>query len=267
MIIFDILRPTLDDTTSPDEQAPGGGHRWLGAERLHGPHSTASADVAARDVLRRYRDYRMAFAQAAITCTAEALRQPEVATAVRKRGQPVDVHSCEELAFVMSAGIASPQIVMHDDGATAAPIRRAVHAGVGRVVLGCCRQVAVVAACGRQCPPILVDVSTDCAGDAIAAVLDRPRLDLVGLHARLTPDADRTAYADKVAQMIAQMAHLRSEHGIILTRISMVGGEVLSDRGATGGGLHALAAALEDAFDDACVRYRFPRPALILAPR
>ena len=240
MIIFDVLRP--DDTK-------------------------AYADPAARDVLRRYRDCRTAFPGTGITCAAEALRQPDVATAVRKRGPLVDVHSCEELAFVISAGIPPRRIVMHDDGITAAPIRRAVNAGVGRLVLGCYRQVAVVAAGGRQSPPILVDVTTDGAGDTIAAVLARPHLDLVGLHVRLASDADRTAYAGTVARMIAQMAHVRREHGVILTRASMAGGEVLSNRTTAMAVLRAVAAELEDAFDDACTQYRFPRPALILAPR
>jgi diaminopimelate decarboxylase len=51
-----------------------------------------------------------------------------------------------------------------------------------------------------------------------------------------------------------------------LTRVSLAGGDVLSGTKAEWGDLQALTAALEDAFDDACARFRFPRPALILTP-
>jgi diaminopimelate decarboxylase len=264
--IFDVLRPIRDDTISLDDSALGDAFRGRIADQLSIPGSTSSSGVAARDVLRHYRDYRKSFFWAGITFPAEALGQPEVATSVRKRGHSVDVRSGDELTSVMLAGVPAPRIVMHDDGITAAPIRCAVNAGVGRLILGCCQQVGVLAACTGRPQRVLVDVMTDCASDTIAAVLARPRLDLIGLHARLTPEAHPTAYADAVAQMIAQMAHIRREQDVILTRVSLAGGDVLSDRTAATGVLRGLAAELEDAFDDACARYRFPRPALILAP-
>ncbi len=67
--------------------------------------------------------------------------------------------------------------------------------------------------------------------------------------------------------MISRMAHVRRERGVILTRISMSGGAILSDRTTAPCVLRELAAELDDAFDDACARYHFPRPALTLAPR
>jgi diaminopimelate decarboxylase len=250
--IFDVIHSTSYDTVAPDEWSI--------------PGSTASADGAARAVLRHYRDYRKAFSWAAITCSAEDLRQPEVATGLRKRGHSVDVRSCEELNSVMSAGVPASRIVMHDDGVTAAPIRCAVNAGVGRLVLGCREETAALAGRADRSQRVLVDVTTDCTGDTIAAVLGHPRLNLIGLHARLTPEAPLPAYADTVARMIAQMASIRREQNVILTRVSLAGGNVLSDRTAATSAMRGLAAELEDAFDDACARYRFPRPALVLAP-
>ena len=237
MTIFDVLRPALDDAIT-----------------LHVP--------ALDD---RHRDYRRAFPGTAFTRPAGALRQPDVARAVKKRGQVVAVHSCEELDFALSAGIPASRITMLDDGITAAPIRRAFNAGVGRLILGCCQQVPVMAACAGQSPRILVDVTTECADRAIAAVSTRPRFEIIGLHAALAPDAQRDAYVDTAAQMIATMSHVRHEHGTIMTRVSLAGGVVLSDGTAPVSGLRRLSADLEDAFDDACARYRFPRPALILA--
>jgi diaminopimelate decarboxylase len=235
--IFDVLRPALDDAIAP--------------------HASAFEE--------QYHHYRRAFPGTALTRAAGALRDPHVVTAVKKRGQAVAVYSCGELDFVLSAGIRASRIVMHDDGITAAPIRRAFNAGVGRLVLGCRQQVPVMAACAGRPPQVLVDVTTDCADRTIAAVLARPAFDLIGLHAALAPDARLDAYADTAAQMIAQMAHVRREHGIIMTRVSLAGGEVLSDGTAAVGLLRRTSAELEYAFDEGCARYRFPRPALILA--
>jgi diaminopimelate decarboxylase len=270
VIIFDIIRPS-DDSTPSDDPGRKDGHRRDAPNRSSVPGSRARADTApqsvtAPNVLRHYRQYRTAFPWAGITCDAAALRQPEVVTTVRKRGHSVDVHSCQELTAALSAGFPGRQIVLHDDGVTAAPIRCAVNAGVGRLVLGCAHQVAVLASVAGHAQRVLVNVTADGAHDTIAAVLARPRLNLIGLHARLTPAAHTTAYTDTVGQMIAQMAHIRREQDIILTRVSLAGGAVLSDRTAPPSALRALAAELEDAFDDACARFRFPRPALILAP-
>ncbi|MGH3582401.1 MAG: hypothetical protein ACRDUB_12510, partial [Mycobacterium sp.] len=218
MTIFDVLHSTSYDTVSP--------HEWSI------PGSTASADGAARAVLRHYRDYRKAFSWAGITCAAEALRQPEVATAVRKRGQSVDVRTCDELTFVLSAGVPASRIIMHDNGVTEAPIRCAVNAGVGRLVLGCREEIVALAGRADRSQRVLVDVTTDCTGDTIAAVLGHPRLNLIGLHAGLTSEAPLTAYSDTVARMIAQMASIRRERNVILTRASLAGGDVLSDRTA-----------------------------------
>ena len=227
------------------------------------PGSTSSAEVGDR----HYRDLRKVFPWAGITCAADALRQTGVATAVRKRRQCVDVRTCEELTFTLTAGIPASRIVMHDDGITAAPIRRAVNARVGRVVVGCRQQAAVLAACADRPQEVVVDVSGGCCAAVIAAVLGHPRLELVGLHARLAPDATTAAYADAVARMIAQMAHIRREHGVILTRVSLAGGTVLYDSAPATSVLRGLASNLGDAFDDSCARFRFPRPAMTLEVR
>lgn len=241
MTIFELFHPALDDVASPA--------------------------FTAQDALRRYRQYRAVFPRTGITVAAQALRVPAVAEAVKKRGHSVDAHSYEELALVLAAGIPAQRIVMHDDGITAAPIRRAVNVGVGRLVLKCCQQVGVLEACAGRSPRVMLDVTTECVDGAVDAVLARPRLNLIGFQARLRRDAPCPAYAETAVEMISRMAHVRREHGVILTRISLSGGAILSDRTTAPTVLRGLAAELDDAFDDACARYRFPRPALMLAPR
>lgn len=257
MTLFDVLQSVHRAAALATDSTP-----TVDSDIRSAAHLTADAQDV---VLRRYQDYRKAFRWAGITCAANELREPDVAAVMKKRGHSVDVHSCDELSFVLAAGIPAPRIVMHDNGITAAPIRRAVNAGVGRFIIGCPQQLNVLAACARGPQRVLVDVSSGSI-DAVAAVFARPRLDLIGLHARLAPEATQTAYADTAARMIAQMADIRREHHVIGTRVSLAGGGVLSDDAVAPSALRGLAADLEDAFDDACARFRFPRPALILAP-
>jgi diaminopimelate decarboxylase len=224
--------------------------------------------AAPAEVLRHYRAYRKAFSWAGITCDAESLRRPEVAAQLRTWVYSVDVRSRDELAFVSSTGVPASRMTLLDDGITTEPIRCAVDAGVGRLVLGCRhRQVEVVAAWARRPQRVLVDVTTGCACDTIGAVLERPRLNLVGLHATVAPEASATAYSAEVTRMIARMARIRREHDVILTRVSLAGGGLLSDVGAATSDLRGFALELEDAFDESCARHRFPRPAMILAVR
>jgi diaminopimelate decarboxylase len=252
-------------------------------ELFHPAHATGQSVVGApnayaglanplkmdrQDALARLHTYRKVFRGAAISCPAQMLAQPDAAMAVRKQGHAVDVRSYDELTLALSVDIPASRIVMHDDGITAAPIRCAVNAGVGRLVVACCHQVTVLASCAQRPQRVLVDVTTDCATATAtaAAVCARRRLNLIGLHAGLTPTAHPTDYADVVEQMIGQMADIRREHDVILTRVSLAGGAALSSTPAGVGELRALAAALDDAVDEACARFRFPRPALVLAP-
>jgi diaminopimelate decarboxylase len=252
--IFDLLHSTPTDATSP-----GGG---LGAP----PAVPTRVRDDQRNALGRLTLYRRTFRPAAVTCPAELLRHKGIEAAVMKHGLAVDVHSLDELAFAMSLGIPVARIVVHDDGRTAAPIRCGVDAGVGRFVMACSDQIKVLASCVQRQQRILLDVTTDDVDDAVDAVFACRRLDLIGLHARLTPVSGLTGYVDVVAQMVARMAWIRRQHDVILTRVSLAGGDVLSGTATQCGDLRALATALEHVFDDACARFRFPRPALILTP-
>jgi diaminopimelate decarboxylase len=219
-----------------------------------------------RDFAGRLKHYQKVFPRAAITCPADALRQPAVAAIVNQRGHAVDVRTYDELTLALSAGVPPARIVVHDDRVTAAPIRCGVNAHVGRLVIGCSEQIKVLAGCAQRPQRILVDMACDSVDDAVTAVFAHRRLELIGLHATLTRATRCDDYTEVVAQIIAAMAQIRRERHAIATRVSLAGGDILS--GATTGpdDLSVLAAALEDTFDDACARYRFPRPALILAP-
>jgi diaminopimelate decarboxylase len=124
----------------------------------------------------------------------------------------------------------------------------------------------VLAHCTQKPRWVLVDVTT-ADGRVAEGVLECAGLRLIGLHLRMessSPTAD--CYAAAVGQLIAQMAHLRRQIGVLLTRVSVAGAGALSPSPLTSRSLVALDAAIEDAIDDACARHRFPRPVLVLAP-
>ena len=221
--------------------------------------STADIDVWSQT-------YRDALPCAVLAVPATVLRVEREAAVINRTGHCVDVFSGDELALAVAAGIAPRRMVMHDDGITAGPIRRAVMVGVGRFVIGCSGQVSVLASGTRGPQRVLVDTTTE-DHRAIAEVLASPRLQLIGLHVQLPSSTSAVrCYADAVGDLIGRMARLRREHGVLLTRLSVTGGMPLSPRPLTRKSLALLDAAIEDAIDDGCAHHRFPRPVLVLSP-
>lgn len=239
------------------------------AARFHVvPHPIAHPLDPRLDVtvaLRRCATYRKALRAGAISYPAGILWMEPVSNWVNRHGVSVDVASTEELELAVAQGISPPRLVMHCTDATARPIRLAVNAGVGRFVVQSGQQIALLASCARRPQRLLVDVTAQSADTLVGEIMARQRLDLIGLHCRLG-DAGREAAGERLQEMIAQMSLIRSKHDVILTRASIAefhAAEVACDRSY----LRVVSEDLDDAIDDACARYRYPRPALVVAMR
>ena len=210
--------------------------------------------------LRRCATYRKLLRGAAISYPAGVLWMDPVADWARRRGVCVDVSSVDEMNLAVAKGISPQRLVMHRADATARPIRVAVNAGAGRFVVDSVQQVAVLAASAARTQRLLVDVTAQSADVLAAEIMARPRLDLIGLHCRVD-DRDREPTGEIVREMIAQMSWIRHQHAVILTRISLAGAaELCCDRSY----LRDVSEELDEALDDACARFRYPRPALVL---
>jgi diaminopimelate decarboxylase len=211
------------------------------------------------DIPHLYARYREAMPRIGLVCPAERLETADTARWVRKHGLAVVAYTSSQLALAISSGIKPSRLVMFGDRAQWGPIRCAVNADVRQFVVDSCEQVAILERCAQRRQQVVVDVNTDRADDAIAAICESDRLALVGLHFRL--DSRSTGahrYAIAVDAMIAKMAQLHLRQGTIPTRLSLAGKVWDSPR--------VVAAVIETAVEDSCARHHFPRPSLAFAP-
>lgn len=215
------------------------------------------------DAMRRCATYCRSLDPVELALPAWALRDNNVARWARDHGSIVAVTSGRDLAVAIGTGIHPMRLVLHADGFTGDElVFCSANLGVGRVVANSVDQVRLLASCAvrhRRQRVILGVTGTD----AVAAVLDGPRLDLVGLYREIDSGKDYfTGYPAAVGDAIAVMADIRRTHGAVLTRV-LVGGGFDVDTGPED--LSEFAQAIEMAADDACATLQFPRPVVVVS--
>ncbi|MGN2640992.1 diaminopimelate decarboxylase [Nocardia takedensis] len=245
------------------------------------------------EVRARCRAYRAVFPEARIAYAGKALMIRAVASWVAEEGLWVDVCSSGELALALAAGVPPRRIIVHGNGKTCDELRAAVRAGVGRIVVDSPAEITLLSALATTPVDVLLRLSpgidvhghpavhtgvldqkfgfplgSEAAADAVARVLRQPNLRLVGLHCHLGSQIhDPDHYGEAVRRLVAEMAVIRREHGVLLTELDLGGGHAVAYRpGDAELNLTELAQVLEDALDAACARQHFPRPVLILEP-
>jgi pyridoxal-dependent decarboxylase-like protein len=233
-------------------------------ERGFSHESKTPAVVAETVALRRCAMYRSGFKGTAVSFPAELMRFDAVAAWLRRTGVTVDVSSSEELDEALSGGIKPTSIVSHPPDRSAAPIRHAINAGVGRFVVRSGFQIGLLASCADRVQAVVIDTTAGDADSLVEEVLAYRQLDLVGLHCRLVESDDVMGSAN-LREMVAAMARTRRERGKLLFRVSLAGVDV-------GAGclepriLRRVAEAMGEVIGDACTVHRMPRPSLTLSP-
>jgi len=251
-------------------------------------HRTPSPTLDEEE-LRQCKIYRKSFAQTEIALPATVLRNRAIAKWVRDHRVTIDVHTGEELATALAAGVRLQRLTMYADALSESDLRAAVNLGVGRVVAASVQQIelmrSVVAKRAQDVVIRMTDVNTPnlaTAGvadrlpagfrfdsnesdTAIAAVLDHEWLNLVGLHCEVgSQDHDFVSYPAAIGHMIAEMTHIQRNHRVVLTRLGL-GGGCAAPSGDWTVELPQLAAQIDDSLDDACGTLRFPRPLVVLS--
>ena len=245
------------------------------------------------DFRRRARHYRKSLRGVQVVYAGKSLLTTAVARWARDENLGIDVCSAGELAVALAGGADPARIIMHGNAKSPDDLREAVRAGVGRIVLDSCMEIAYLAGLARRRQPVLIRVTPDIdihghravttgvsdqkfgftlagdhAAEAVKRVLAHPILDLVGLHCHIGSQVtDPALYGEAIHRLIAAMADIRARHGVILTELNLGGGHAIpyvpGDRELD---LDALARVIEDALDEACAAEHFPRPSVVVEP-
>jgi diaminopimelate decarboxylase len=199
-----------------------------------------------------------------------------VAKWVRDQDVAVDVRSSEDLEVTLASGVHPARVTLHADGLTANEILFCTaNLAVGRVVVNATDQVDLLCSVGpqrRQAVLVrLPDVNAPACGsaggadEAVGVILDRGRLDLIGLHCEIgSRERDFISYPAAIGHMISAMADIRDRHDVVLTRLALGGGRAVPP-GDWAVQLPKLASEIDESLDDACATLRFPRPTVTVS--
>lgn len=212
--------------------------------------------------VRRCAEYRRAFRGAAVSFPAEVITMDAPSAWVRRHGVSIDVADISELEAAIAAGVDPQRIVMGFADSSAGPIRRAVGAGVGRVLINSAAQAAVLADAVPWRQRVLLDVTDQPVQTLAAEIVGHGRLDLIGLHRRLLPGEYGFS---TVERMICAMRRVAREYAVIPARLSLADIDV-ADWGCDPVDLGAVSDVIDDAVETGCIASCFGRPAVNLAP-
>jgi diaminopimelate decarboxylase len=275
------------------EMVVGGVGLGLIAERYGTPvHVVDEADIR-----RRCRDYKRAFS-GEVAYASKAFLTRAMARWVLQEGLSLDICSAGELAVARAVEFPGKWLIMHGNAKTPHELAAALEYGVGRIVLDSpneidrlAAQVAAARGCRRQ--QVLIRVTpgveahshraittgTDdqqfgfsfasgAAEDAVARVLARPELELVGLHCHIGSQVQRVdAFEMAAALMVDLLARVRDAHGRVLPQLDLGGGHAVAYRDLDLGSTpQQLAPHIEGAVARACADYRLPVPRLTVEP-
>jgi diaminopimelate decarboxylase len=200
----------------------------------------------ARAFVDAFGEYDVYYAGKAFLCTT-------VVRWAAEEGLCLDVCSLGELSVALRAGFDPARIGHHGNNKSVAELRRAVEAGVGRIVVDSFQEidrlVALTAGTGRRVP-VMVRVTAGVeahtheyiatahedqkfgfsigSGDALAAVRrvqEEPGLELLGLHSHIGSQIFDTAGFEVAARrVLALHAQVSAELGVAMPQLDLGGG-------------------------------------------
>ncbi|GHF66108.1 diaminopimelate decarboxylase [Streptomyces thermodiastaticus] len=206
------------------------------------------------DFRARARAWRTAFGHDAdVFYAGKAFLCRAVVRWLNEEGLNLDVCSGTELATALSAGMPAERIAFHGNNKTSAEIRRAVEAGVGRIVLDSFQETVRVAHIAqqlgrRQKVQIRVTVGVEAhthefiatahedqkfgiplaggqAAEAVRRVLGLDGLELTGIHSHIGSQIfDMSGFEVAAHRVVGLLRDIRDEHGVELPEIDLGGG-------------------------------------------
>jgi diaminopimelate decarboxylase len=240
----------------------------------------------------RCREAVAAFGEGAVSYAAKAFLCTAMARLVAEEGLGLDVASEGELHVALAAGVAPERLVLHGNNKSDVELRRALEAGVGRVVVDSddeLDRIEALVAAGARPPAVLLRVTPGVdahtheyvttgrddskfgfglASGAAAAAVDRarrsPAVELVGIHAHIASNVFLLSSFAKAVERLGPFVT-----GLDLPELSLGGGlGVAYVEGEESPSLSDWATVLTKAFADAGIGARLavePGRALVAA--
>jgi diaminopimelate decarboxylase len=259
-------------------------------------HGTPAMLLDEGEVRARARIFRAAFAGADVFYAGKAFLCTGFARWIEEEGLGLDICTGGELAVALQAKFPADRLAMHGNNKSVSELRRAVEAGVGRIVVDSFAEITrlgeIAAAAGvRQRVLIRVTVGVEAhthefiatahedqkfgfslgsgdAAEAVGRVLAADSLELAGLHSHIGSQIFDTAGFEVAAKrVVGLLAQIRTDHGVELPELDLGGGLGIAytaeDDPAE---LHLFAADLRTIVAYECGRQQLPVPRLAVEP-
>ncbi|MFE5810436.1 diaminopimelate decarboxylase [Streptomyces sp. NPDC056491] len=222
--------------------------------RLAEEFGTPAYFLDEEDFRSRCRAWAHAFGpDADVFYAGKAFLSKAVVKWLKEEGLNVDVCSGGELSTALAAGMPADRIAFHGNNKSEGEIRRAVEAGVGRIVLDSFQEIARVAHIAReqgvrQPVQIRVTVGVEAhthefiatahedqkfgiavadgsAAEAVRRALGHDSLELLGVHSHIGSQIfDMAGFEVSAKRVVRLLAAVRDEHGVELPEIDLGGG-------------------------------------------
>lgn len=245
------------------------------------------------EVRRRARVFCRLLPEAEIAFAGKSLPCRSVYRWMAEEGLSLDVCSAGELAAARSAGWPGGRILVHGNVKTPEDLKAALAAQGSRIVIDSADEIDQLGVLARPGQQVLIRVTpgvdahthralatgvedqkfgfslaSGAALDAVARVLDRPNLRLVGLHCHVGSQVNRVAvYEEAVRRMVGLIATIRDRHAVEVNQLDLGGGfAVPYQPGEFEFDLCGFAHRLRATLHYECAAHRVSPPKIIIEP-